>query len=127
MALTHIYEDGGGVVLIGSGVLSGQEVIRVNSAMYATPELVKAIRYQICDFCAVEGLDISTDELRIMAGQDVRAAEINRGMLLAIAASRDLTFGTARVWHAYAENSHLRAQVFRTVEECRAWVESSLR
>ena len=126
MPVTYAYIENGGVLLVGTGTVVAADIIEVNKSIYASPEMIKNIRYQICDYTAVENMQISTDEIWAIADQDNRAAEVNPTMLISVAAKKDLSFGLSRVWEAYTDAGPFRTEVFRTVEDCREWIRSQL-
>ena len=109
-----------------TGTVVAADIIEVNKSIYASPEMIKKIRYQICDYTAVENMQISPNEIWAIAEQDNRAAEVNPTMLISIAAKKDLSFGLSRVWEAYTGAGPFRTEVFRTVEDCREWIRSQL-
>ncbi len=126
MPVTYAYIENGGVLLVGTGTVVAVDIIDVNESIYASPEMIKKIRFQICDYTAVEKMEISSEEVVTIAEQDNLAAEVNPTMLITIAAKKDLSFGIARVWEAYTGGSPFRTEVFRTLEDCREWIRSQL-
>ena len=126
MPVTYAYIENGGVLLVGTGTVLAADIIDVNKSIYASPEMVNKIRYQICDYTAVESMKISSDEIITIAEQDNRAAEVNPTMLISVAAKKDLSFGLSRVWEAYTDQGPFRTEVLRTVEDCREWIRSQL-
>lgn len=126
MPVKYAYIENGGVLLVGTGTVVAADIIEVNKAIYASPEMIRKIRYQICDYTAVENMQISSKEIPAIADQDNRAAEVNPTMLISIAAKKDLSFGLSRVWEAYTDQGPFRTEVLRTVEDCREWIRSQL-
>ena len=126
MPVTYEYIENGGVLLVGTGTVVAADIIDVNKSIYASPEMIKKIRYQIGDYTAVESMQISSREIEAIADQDKRAADVNPTMLISIAAKKDLSFGLSRVWEAYTNGAPFRTGIFRTVEDCREWIRSQL-
>lgn len=124
MPINYSYLDDGGVLLKGSGVVSGKELITLNDEIYKTPELIKKISYQIGDYSEVVDWKMDVAEIKRIADQDNHAALINPDMIFAVAASKDITFGLTRMWQAYTDESPFKTAVFRTVPECKAWIET---
>ena len=113
----------GGVVIVGSGVLTGVEIHASNARIYATREQILAQRYQITDLRAVERLDVEVEDVRRIAAQDRAAAAINPRILSVVIGSQDIAYGLARMWAAYVEPAPFETAVFRTMEEARTWLE----
>ena len=122
MPINHSYSEDGGVVITGAGLVTAKELFDGMNTLYATPEQISKIRYQLSDFTAVSSWQITTAEIVELANLDNIAAKINPSMLIAIAANDDLTYGLSRLWEAYLDSSPLKSHVFKTVEECKAWL-----
>ena len=114
--------EDGGVLLAGAGVLTDADIIEVNERLYATPQEIKGLRYQLCDFTRVEAIELTSQGIRRMSEQDRMAAEMNPGMVVAVAAEAEAVFGMARMWQLYSEESALEVAVLRSMEECREWI-----
>lgn len=125
MPLEHRFEqDGLGVVVEGSGVLAGEELIAMNEYIYA-PERLDRLRYQIVDLTRIERSEVTDAQRRHCAEQDRLAAMRNPAMRIVIVCSTDLQFGLARMWEAYASGPLLKSFVCRTVPEARDWIGAS--
>lgn len=98
MPVRYTYVENGGVLLTGTGKVSGEAILEVNRAIYATPEMIMGIRCQIRDYTAVGNWRISGEEIRMIAEQDKRAAEVNPAMVVAVAAREQIAFGLSRMW-----------------------------
>ena len=72
----------------------------------------------------VEGPD-STSELRNAAAWVKRSQETWGGTRVAILVSRDVDFGIARMYQAFAEQIDVEYQIFRDRDEAQAWLERS--
>lgn len=122
MPITITRLDERGVLLTGEGVIRPDDVSRVNSALYASTEKIKALTYQLCDYTKVTGVEISWEEMRQLAAQDAKAAESNPELKIAVVGDKDLVFGMLRIWDAQVSDSSVETQVFRTMEEARDWL-----
>lgn len=121
------YRDDGGVVLTGQGRLSGEELIEINNAIYASDERIRAISYQLCDFTSVNDFGVTSAEVQYLVVQDSEASKINPGMLIAVVAEQDVAYGMARIWASYNDDPSLGKAVFRELAEAEAWLEDQLR
>ena len=126
MPMTFQYIDNGGVLLHATGTLTDDDIYILNEELYSSEQSINRIRYQICDYTQVDKLEISSQGMRKIAEQDRMAAELNPGMLIAVAASSKSTYGMARMWETFASDSPLHIHVFETKAECEAWLESKL-
>lgn len=126
MPFEHEKLADGGLQITAAGELKGSDLIALNQELYATPEQIRAITYQLCDFTRVDGVRASAEEIRKLAAQDRAAGHVNQEMLIAVVGSDDVVFGLARMWQAQAESSPFETQVFRTMEQARAWIDGRL-
>jgi hypothetical protein len=126
MAVTVDWRDDKGIVLICSGVLTGEELINVNKSLVA--ERSRGLRYAIVDLSAVDEIQVSPTDLRATVEDDRRlAAIVEPGMPVAIAAPQDLGFGLARMWEALADReTEWRISVFRSMDDANSWIEKNL-
>jgi hypothetical protein len=120
-AAVHLENNGRGMLFIGEGVISGEELIRQTEKSYDS-EALNRLQYQIIDLRDVHRMDITADQMRKLAELDCKAAERSSGTKIAIVASHDLTFGLSRIYSAYAQSPNLQARIFRTMNEARAWI-----
>lgn len=126
MPIEITYRDDGGVLLKGRGILSGEDISKTNLVLYETPEKIKALTYQLCDYSEIERLDMATVWVRRLADEDKRAADVNPGMLIAVVGKTELTYGLLRMWQVYAEPSALKTAVFRNVSDALDWIREAL-
>ena len=122
MSMNVTYRDDGGIVVKAEGVLSPREVFELNEKIYASPEDVRKISYQLCDFSGVTDFEGSTQELAFIAKQDKSAAELNPNMLLVLVSGSDLSYGMLRMWQAFTEDSRVESKVCRSMEEAEEWL-----
>ena len=123
MPIRLIYEEDGVVVVVkGVGVVDATQIQRCNNEMYAK-DRIHTLRSQLYDFCDVTNFDLSGDDMRILAGQDKAAATQNPNLAIAIVGNDDLMFGLAKMWEVFVSEAALKANVFRTLEEARNWLD----
>jgi hypothetical protein len=123
-AVLSFENDGRGMLLVGEGVISGEQLIRQTEKTYAS-DAVSQLQYRIIDLRGVHRMDITADQMQKLAELDRKAAERCPGTKIAIVASHDLTFGLSRIYSAYAQSANLQARIFRTLDEARAWIGES--
>ena len=125
MPIRFKYTNDKGLVFKGEGVLTYDDLRRANGIIYANDEKIRSIAYQLVDLSAIDGLDLSNDELERIGQQDQRAFNVNPEMRIAVIGPKDLTFGLARVWEVFAcELGAQRAcEIFRDEAAARAWLQ----
>jgi len=121
----HFREDGGVIAEI-TGAVRARDLVKMNESLYETPEHIRAIRYQICDLTGVTDVDVPSAEMTQLAKQDTQAAASNPNMLIAMVGDRDLTYGLARMWEAYAAGPGLETMVFRNRAAAEEWIRGKL-
>lgn len=125
MPITITYLEDNGVFLRGHGRISFDDVLELNSIRYASPAMIKNLRYQLCDLSDVTEIALNSQEVAKVAWLDVEAAKHNPEMLMAVVGEQDLVFGLIRMWELYAESIHVKSGSFRTVEDARKWLNES--
>jgi hypothetical protein len=118
----HYLDDGLGFELRGWGYVSGKDILCAIAERFSSEEKMKRYRYGIADYTAVEEFDVSNREIDLIVQEDLKAANINPHMILALAASDDLVFGLSRMFAGIAEQSRWCINVFRSAAEAAAWV-----
>jgi hypothetical protein len=119
------FRDGYGLECIGTGVVTGEDLKKANEAVYSD-ERLPALKYQLVDLLKAERFDVSNEDAIEIAEQDVAASETSPNMLIAVVAERDLPFGIARMWEAFAFEGAVETMVFREREEALAWIKMKL-
>ncbi len=122
------FTDDGGVRGVGHGVVTGRDLIEANEILY-DPDLLGETRYHVADLAAVERFDVSSEEIRTLAAQDVAAASVNPRLIVAVVGSEDIVFGMSRMWQIIAElqeGSLITCAVFRTFDEAMVWIHECL-
>jgi hypothetical protein len=116
-----------GVVLTCSGLGTGEEFINVARSLVT--ERNRGLKYIIVDLTEIDDFQASTAEVRAVASENVQLAHIAEPkMLVAVAATKDIGFGIARMWEVYASfKTAWRISVFRSRGEANAWIQQNLR
>jgi hypothetical protein len=119
----EVLQNGTGLLLICRGNITGKEKIEIMERLLASPEQASRLRYLVIDQTDAH-LDLSTQDLRILAGQGRRLAELApAGVVVAIIAPRAVDYGMARMWQVLVEETGWETTVFRSFDEA----DSSLR
>lgn len=120
MAAEIIYQSDGGVLILASGTLRGEDLMRSADEIYGQFG-GKSPRYQLVDLTDVDDLQVSASHIRILADKDRTAGELSPGALIAVVGPQDLAYGLARMWQAYT-GSAIGSGVFRDRESAEAWL-----
>jgi len=119
--------EDGGVIAEFSGRIVVEDITGLNDSLYESPERIRAIKYQLCDFTDVTDVAVDSSEITDLAKQDLEASVANPHMIIALVGGRDLTYGLARMWEAYASGPALETMVFRSREDAESWIRAKLR
>ena len=122
IVLTEI-ENGIGVALTCSGIVTGQEMIEANMVLLSMGTRVRDWRFCVVDHTAVQSVDYSPEDVQITADLDhAIALNTRKGMLVAIVAPSDVQFGFAQMWRDLARRTGWETMVVRTREQAEEWI-----
>ncbi len=119
-------DDGIGVEFIGSGVVTGADIIAANKEIYRNENFSKQ-RYQIIDRTKCTKYDVSHKEIIIIAEQDKVAAKTNPNIIIAFISASPLQYGISRMYQAYVGDEGFLTEVFRDRESAEKWIEEQLK
>ena len=121
----RLVSGGRGVVYEASGVLTGREVIAANKQNFARDLVANPMLFGFFDCNSITGVNISTDELREMAAQDIAAAQrMGNRAIVAVYAKNDLPYALARMWMVFVEASGWETNAFRDKSAALAWLQA---
>ncbi|MCU1308233.1 MAG: hypothetical protein JWN45_2928 [Acidobacteriaceae bacterium] len=113
----EVLQNGTGLLLICRGKITGKEKIQIMERLLASPESVSRLRYIVIDQADAH-LDLSPQDLRILAGQARCLAKIApAAVVAAIIAPREVDYGMARMWQVFVEETGWETMVFRSIDE----------
>jgi len=116
-------QDGVGIIYHCYGHMTIGDFFQAGNGFLAYPEEIKKWRYAIVDLTSAGNMQISSDEIRSVVEQNKRIASIaHAGVILAVAAPRDLGFGLSRMWEILMEQIGWETMTFRSLEEADDWV-----
>ena len=124
---TEFIEQGRGLVLTGSGLITARDIHDVKTALLAQESLLRQVAYAIVDLKAVTELKLTAAELRGLVKLDLHLAKLLPHAAVAIVAAADHPFGMARMWEVLAEDTGWQTAVFRTRAQAEAWVNRTVR
>jgi hypothetical protein len=122
-----IADSGMGIVLTAQGALSSQAVYDAEIDFfkrYAQEFLY--CRYWLSDCSEVESTDADFAQIQRLAYINIQASKVNPRLTYAVYTSKDFVFGMARMWEMLARETGWQISVFRSGEEAKAWIRSSV-
>ncbi len=117
-------DNGTGVLHIGTGTVTGQDVFESKNFTFSSQERVRQYRYGLIDYSQVNDLNVSSKELEAVAALDKKVATIVPGAFVAIVAEKDVVFGLARMWEAYMHGAGWETHVFRSRTQAEDWIKA---
>jgi hypothetical protein len=116
-------QDGAGIIYHCHGDMTIDDLFQAGIRFLAFPEEIKKWRYTIVDLTSVESMNITSDDIRSVVEQNRRIAAIAcPGVLIAVAAPKDLGYGLARMWEILMEQIGWETVSLRSRSEAEAWI-----
>ncbi len=119
---SELIEDGTCVLRVGTGVLTGAEILATARAL---PEVVvdlSKVTHGLVDLTGVTRLDVSTEEIKKISELNLKISQLTGPGRIAIAASSDLAFGMSRMYASMVSTRNWTLATFRTMDEARVWL-----
>lgn len=122
MAYELIWEPEG-VVIKYSDFVSDADIQQANLDLFDDPRF-EALKFEICDYTDVDGLDRSSEIVRWVAEFDIRASERNPSVRVAVVGEQPLLKGVTNMYRAEFElrGGKWGQGQFATVKEARIWL-----
>lgn len=118
-------DDGLGVILTGSTVVTGEELIAAIQAVYAD-ERYPSVKYWIGDHSDCDQFLVKTEHLQHIASLNKIEGVRNQGILLTLVASRDHAFAVSRQFEMLDDGSGFITHVFRNRAMADQWLTEQL-
>jgi SpoIIAA-like len=120
--LTDLIDDGTGLLRVGVGVLTGEEIIQAISSLTTTCTDPGRITHALVDFTHVTKLSVSEQEFqRIVEIDKAKHQDLNITRS-AVVAPNGFVFGLACMYVGHTGLPDMEIKVFRTMEEAKAWL-----
>ena len=117
------YLDGGkGIIASLSGHVTGDDLIAANREVFSRDLAAEPYFYALVDFDDIQGLNVSTAQLRELALQHMKASEHLANFIVGVYAKNDLPFALARMWQVFVEGAGWSTRVARSKSEAVNWV-----
>ena len=127
MAIQINYLDNGlGIEIIASGVVTGEEIIKSLKETYSEENLRKQ-KYQIVDRTLCTEYQVSSEEIERISEIDNRASEVNPYIIIAVVSPTSLQYGMTRMWQAYIKDERFLTKIFLDRKSADEWIKFQLR
>ncbi len=104
-----------------SGNVSGDEIVEASTSIYGDPRF-STMKYKFVDFLDVEHIEISDDQLALIAYQHLATERANPYLKNAILAKSDDNLSLAYEFASYFDKSSWAVRVFTDQDEADKWV-----
>ena len=121
----NFLDDGAGVELIISGATTGKENIEANSKLY-TKETLSRLKYKIIDRTACTEYRITSEEIQLLAQQNIQASRINNKFIIVFVSPTPEQYGMTRMWQVYVEESYLRTEIFKDRQSANEFISKNI-
>ncbi|MFI5251424.1 MAG: hypothetical protein ACHQQQ_03235 [Bacteroidota bacterium] len=123
---TEFIDDGKGVIQVARGKVSGTEIIDGSLEIQHFQERTGTLRYGLVDLTDVSHLDITTENILRIVQTNVITSKLSPSSVVAIVASKDFTYGIARMWESFAVETGWKTKIFRKRDEAEIWLRDTL-
>ncbi len=130
MPITVKYLDNGlGILLLGKGVVTGEEWIQCNKEIFSSGEKIINCKYGLIDYSNAEDLIATNEDVETIARQDKEASRFLPEGVVAVVASKDIEFGLSRMWEIVVESEGIpwKTMVFREKEAAKDWIKQIIK
>ena len=128
MPIKITYLDNGmGVLWLGQGAISGQDLLEASKVTFESIEKLKLFRYALVDFESIDKNSIQTGSIKSKALMDTDAATINPDIAIALIAKDELMFGLSRMWENYVYGIGWKTHVFKSRIEAEEWIKETVK
>jgi hypothetical protein len=116
-------ENGIGIEIIASGIVTGEEVIEAHKEIY-NEENFKKQKYKIVDRTDCTKYQVYPEDIEKIAEMDDEASRINPNLIIAVISTTSLQHGMTRMWQAYMKNNVFITKNFQDRISADNWINS---
>ena len=116
-------ENGIGIEIIASGIVTGEEVIEAHKEIY-NEENLKKQKYKIVDRTDCTKYQVYPEDIEEIAEMDDEASRINPNLIIAVISTTSLQYGMTRMWQAYLNNNLFITKNFPDRISADTWIKS---
>jgi len=104
------------------GHTTGRDILQAKRELFGYT-FPREARWSLCDFTAVEKLDVLPTEVKSIVRQDVAAVSTHPNLGEIVIAADDYQFGLARMWEMQVDSVRPWILVARSRDEAVRWLE----
>jgi len=124
MPITYEIDDANGWVrMVGSGVITDEEVLTYRKRLLADPRFRPSMKL-LSDMRGIERVQVTAGGIRRLVHEESSHSADLAARRLAIVTDSPVAYGMARMYQMLAENVGGAIQVFRRIEDATAWLRS---
>ena len=119
--------DGGiGVSITGHGTLTDGEYLDALKK-HLTQDKFKKYKYSLADYSEITHVEVTTETIEHVADLCIAASKVNSGVVAAIVATQDLTFGLSRMAEILRDQAGWESMVFRNKKDAEIWIREKVK
>ena len=121
-------QDGLGVIITGSGVVTDEDYLNeFRKHLTQDKEKIAKYRYTLGDYSAATEVNVTYDAIQEVSEMCLGVSKIVPEQLVALVASRDLTYGLIRMADSLMYGTGWEQKVFRDRQEAEDWIKKRAR
>lgn len=114
--------DGAGIHQVGTGVVTGAEILAATAAVANAPDKARTLRYSLVDLSDASVFRATPDDIRLISRQGATIALLAPDAAVAVVAPKDDAYGLARMWQTMVEMTGWQTAVFRERVLAMTWL-----
>lgn len=122
---TEVIDEGRGILHIGSGIVSGEEILSSAQGILKMVQEGLSPHYALTDLSKVTEFNVTSDEIRKNADINIAISRYAPSVRVAIIAPSDHVYGIARMWQVHSNKTGWVSEIFRNTEEAKEWLKGS--
>ena len=119
---TELTEDYMGVIHHGTGVVTGEEIVRGSRALAQLVENTENFYYEFVDFSEATGIEITEQHLQEIAALDRMTAYFRPHAVVVVVAPDERLFAVAKQWESMVQDLGWNTHVSRARSEAKSWL-----
>ena len=124
--LSQFLDEGRAILHIGTGTVTGAEILERVIEDHRLGERLRAVRYALVDLSGATAVEVTAAEIQRIAAEHRQMTSFMPQVAIAVISPQDIGFGMARMWEAFVADTGWMTRVFRAREEATAWLAERL-
>ena len=119
---TELTEDYMGVVHTGTGVVTGEEILRGSRTVAQLVENTENFHYEFVDLSEATGIEITEQHLQEIVTLDRMTAYFRPHAVVVIVAPDERLFAVAKQWESLVQGLGWNTHIARSRSEAKSWL-----